>query len=224
MNCSQVRALFSARVDFELSGEQSREHDRHLTSCRSCDNSWQSFQTTVRIVRSLPAESPSSSFVGQVLDRVRAYEAQPVPTYLEPADTPPGGFTVPKITWGDRLREWAGALRSPVPAFALGALVLGFLAGVAATGWRSHPESPIAGTPQRSIPVSEPYGSVAIGGDHSVNPFADLADEIRRLPEPSAPVRTSSTVDVVYPTTVLWSSDVGLPQQVSGDARPRITF
>ncbi len=75
MLCKQVRALFSSRLDGELKPEDARSVQDHLSGCAGCRERWASFELTVRMIRSLPPAAPDPSFVGQVLDRVRAYEA-----------------------------------------------------------------------------------------------------------------------------------------------------
>jgi hypothetical protein len=225
MNCSEARSLFSARVDFELTGPKSLEHDRHLGNCSQCDHEWRSFQLTVRMVRTLPAENASASFVGQVLDKVRAYEAQPVPSYLDPADRPtqsdPSPARAPQ--WKARLREIFAPLRSPVPAFAAASLVLGIVVGVVAMDWRSQSAGEARTAQIERIDPTPDLSTRGVAGDHSVNPFADLADEIDRLPS----VERRALVDPyeMLPPAPVWSGEPGLQQQVrAGDARPRITF
>jgi hypothetical protein len=224
MNCSEARSLFSARVDFELTGPESLEHDRHLGNCSQCDHEWRSFQLTVRMVRTLPAESASVSFVGQVLDKVRAYEAQPVPEYLDPADRPaprdPSPARAPQ--WKERLRGILGPLKNPVPAFAAASLALGVLVGIVAMDWRSQSAGePRTAQMERIDPVPD-LSTRGVDGDHSVNPFADLADEIDRLPNLER--RAADPYEMLPPTQV-WPVEPGLQQQVrAGDVRPRITF
>lgn len=225
MNCSEAKSLFSARVDFELTGPESLEHDRHLSKCSQCDREWRSYQITVRMVRSLPVEMASASFVGQVLDKVRAYEAQPVPSYLDPADRPAERLAIPTARaprWTERLRGMVGSLKSPVPAFAMVSLALGILVGVVAMDWQDRKGDLRAGQIERIAPVPDP-SLRGVDGDHSVNPFADLADEIRELP--SLERGDSYPYAVLPPATQIWPADPGLQQQVrAGDVRPRITF
>lgn len=229
MNCSQARALFSARVDFELTGPESLEHDSHLSRCGSCEREWHSFQSTVSMVRLLPVEAPSPSFVGQVLDRVRAYEAQPVPSYLEPADLPVPEVQTTTVGWRTRFREIVGALRNPIPAFAVASMALGVVLGSLVTEMRSHADpqqaAPIAAM-ERTTPVSPTHHLVTVDGDHSINPFADLAGQIQNLPSGAAGSQLTDPVSVVAPTPDAWSAESGLQQQVRADngTRPRITF
>lgn len=226
MNCSEAKSLFSARVDFELTGSESLDHDRHLSNCPHCDHEWRSFQLTVRMVRSLPAEMASAAFVGQVLDKVRAYEAQPVPSYLDPADRPshrPASAPAPVPHWKERVRGMLGSLRSPVPAFAMASLALGILVGIVAMDWRSQnvAEKSMARI-ERTTPVPD-LSRRGVDGDHSVNPFADLVDEIGRLPSKEERTETDP-YEVLPPATSIWP-DAGIQQQVrAGDVRPRITF
>lgn len=225
MNCSEARSLFSARVDFELTGSESLEHDRHLSNCPQCDHEWRSFQLTVRMVRTLPAEMASPSFVGQVLDKVRAYEAQPVPSYLDPADRPSERVLSPALAskqWKERLRGILAPFKSPVPAFAAASLVLGIVVGVVAMDGRSQSAHETRTAQIERIDPVPDLSRRGVDGDHSVNPFSDLADEIGRLPNVERRVMDSYEM---LPPAQIWPVEPGLQQQVrAGDVRPRITF
>jgi anti-sigma factor RsiW len=179
MNCRQARTRFSTRVDGELDVQESGALQQHLVACPECAARWASFEATVRMVRSLPKVEPDPSFVGQVLDRVRAYEAGcHVP---EPMST--------RWDLSARLREVLETglvARFLYPARLAGAVAFGLLAGFVLVhqGWMplwsaSGPMVALSSTADPSARFSGGQRSAALPGDVSrERPFADLAADL----------------------------------------------
>jgi len=222
MNCRQARSLFSARVDGELSSLEERELQKHLHDCsRGCAERWVSFETTVRLVHTLPAIEADPSFVGQVLDRVRGYEAGHLRPRMEV-----------RRSLGTRIREFLGdrAAAFPVPARLVSVGALGIALGfVLASGlnWRATGgATSISGFSDR-ITVPVPAASKAIrsgtGSQDAPRPFADLVDDL-------STARGSRTLDdsmaqsprrAVAPEGAAGEGPIRI---VKGDGKPQITF
>lgn len=178
MKCSEARELFSAKVDNEIAPARLSRLDTHLANCPECQPHWVQFQSTVSLLRGLPNESTQPAFVGQVLDRIRGYEAEArrVPAPMDRA----ARFS--RWDWMEEARDWMGKwVLRPVPAMALGSLVV----GVALGSWVNH-VSP-SGTSTPAAPstagladdVAAPRPGIRLDPVVSARPFADLADEIR---------------------------------------------
>jgi hypothetical protein len=250
MNCKQARNLFSARIDGELSPEEVRSLEIHVRECRAgCPEHWAEFETTVRMVRALPPIEAAPSFVGQVLDCVRAWEAQEagrtIRVPLHALARPPvfgSGLSdrvwdrvrdgVWDTLWRERLSEWVGFLtgsRILAPVRLVGAVVLGVTGGflLGQQGILSHRAASGPGLAQRTM-VSAPAvpgsqaGPVRSMSD-GARPFGDLAGGISSVRE--AHGREDSTS--VTPDEI--GNDPGglRNRQVNaapGDARPRVTI
>lgn len=226
MNCREARSLFSARIDLELSREGAAEQDRHLAVCSECRRAWTSLQTTVNLLHRLPVEAPHPAFVGQVLDRVRAYEAQASPTFLDPADRP---WTEPAEPGVSRWNRWrvraleTFTLPRPIPVAFTSALALGVGIGfVASRPWSESGPSSFESTsssPHRSTGAGTTATSPAMA---YVSPFDDLVPYANRG---DASVAAIGRYQVLPPDPAFWSTQPGLQQQVrTGDERVRITF
>jgi anti-sigma factor RsiW len=220
MNCKQARDLFSARIDGELSALEERELRDHLTECDSgCPERWVSFETTVRLVHALPAVEPDPSFVGQVLDRVRGYEAGQIRPRMSV-----------RRSWPSRLRELVGELPAFFPAPARLAtvgvfgLVLGFVLA-SSVDWRGSagPSSTIASAGRGPANASE-HARSEVASSRSLDPdrpFADLAGDLS-LGE-YARTQDDSVAQDPYPASAPSGVDAPL-RIVKSDARPQITF
>lgn len=214
MNCSDATSLFSARVDNELESQIAFRLEDHLEQCSDCQREWTRFYSTIRIIRGLPKEETHPAFVGQVLDRVRAYEAEGDP-FLEPADRPHADLTpdVSKVTWLEVIREQLQSWIQPAPALAVGSLALGVVIGIFAIpyGQSDVGGSMAEGTSGRaSAPTNQ-----AIDSSLSAElPFADLASEIE--------VEVSGGTE--RKRTPLNEGSSVSPQQVRFDNGLRITF
>jgi len=218
MNCSDASSLFSARVDNELDSEIAFRLEDHLEQCSDCQRQWTSFYSTIRMVRGLPKEETHPAFVGQVLDRVRAYEAEGDP-FLEPADRPLADVApaTHKVTWFEVVREQLQSWLQPAPALAVGSLALGVVIGVFAVprgqsdGGASMAEGAAAPAPTTATRTMDSSFSSEL-------PFADIADEI----QVAEPMETWNAPGTWNEPTV---GSNGLQQQVRlGNDAPRITF
>lgn len=215
MRCSDAREFFSAKVDGEISWRDRANLDHHLGSCSACRTAWTGFQRTVGFLQTLPETTTEASFVGQVFDRVRDYEARGVAA-LEPNV---GADVAPLRIWA-AAREWIGrSVLRPMPALALGALVIGVLVGSwvnrLSTGSSSGPEvATVATSPDSKGTLRD---GVKLDPVISERPFADLADEVEaRDLRP-----TTSRVGLDSPN---WGGP-GLQQQVRFENDgPRIIF
>ncbi|HUF90918.1 MAG TPA: zf-HC2 domain-containing protein [Candidatus Limnocylindria bacterium] len=74
MTCAEVRDLFSALVDGELSSVERAAADTHLSGCAECRRELDRFSRTVSMVGALPAERAPVGFVDRVMEA-----AHPVP-------------------------------------------------------------------------------------------------------------------------------------------------
>lgn len=226
MNCRQARSLFSARIDLELSREEAAEQDRHLTVCSDCRRAWNGFQTTVNLMHRLPVETPHPAFVGQVLDRVRAYEAQSAPTFLDPADRP---WVEPHEPATSRWSRWRTKVEEtfawprPIPVAFASALVLGVGIGFVAS--RPWSESGPSLAQSESTAPARTTGNETMASSYApgyAGPFEDL---VPHSSAKDASVGAIGQYQVLPPDPAFWSSQPGLQQQVrTGDERVRITF
>ena len=220
MNCKQARGLFSARVDGELSSLEERELREHLSECeQGCAERWVSFEATVRLVHSLPAVEPDPDFVGQVLDRVRGYEA---------------GFVRPPVvarpSWRERLRGfWGETFALPMPARLASVGVLGIALGfLLASGVDWRPLQGAGAPNSAALDRAGDEASVARTSTSSRSaaqperPFADLAGDL----SVTAGARTQEDSIALDPTRQLTpqSREGGPIRTVKSDGRPQITF
>lgn len=226
MKCSQVRSLFSARLDNELDTATAARVSAHVDRCRKCSMHWDSLATTVRMVRGLPEISPDPSFVGKVLDRVRAHEAGRID--LEPIrESAPG-------LWG-RLVARLSDLAIPVPVRMAGALAMGAVVGVLLAGPdrvilfgdQSGPDR-AGGTYLAASPsaVSQPTASESRSGIPH-RPFGDLLDELALSPQVDQQGTSEAEGAGRHVPGALLSDPVGPSRQVrldEADGRPQITF
>jgi putative zinc finger protein len=75
LTCTDIRELFSARIDDALSAEERARLDAHLATCAECPREWQSFERSVALVRGMEPARASVGFVDRVL------AARPRPWY-----------------------------------------------------------------------------------------------------------------------------------------------
>ena len=75
LTCTDIRELFSARIDDALSAEERARLDAHLATCAECPREWQSFERSVALVRGMEPARASAGFVDRVL------AARPRPWY-----------------------------------------------------------------------------------------------------------------------------------------------
>ncbi len=251
MNCNRARSLFSARIDDELPPAELESLAEHLRECRNgCAQQWAAFQATVRLVHDLPAVEPDPSFVGQVLDRVRAWEAQEagrgagVPISAPwPARTRGIGYRGRRRAWagvrdwiseriGEPLQTLAGA-RAFGPARLAGAVALGVAGGIL-LGQQTLLSPRLAGLDGAAVRTAS-VARVVPGADrHAVQPasqtarpFGDLAGEIPSVHSgrggaDSVLVQPDGVGDDSWPYAGMSGG-----RQVStspGDARPRVTI
>lgn len=214
MNCSEARELFCSRMDEELPLDRLSTMDSHLAACHGCRTAWVKYRTTVGLLHCLPEETTQPAFVGQVLDRIRAHEAEGNRA-LAPFDS---AGSASRPSWLESLRDWMGQwVLRPVPAMALGSLVI----GVALGSWANHlSPAGTAGTMAEVAPAPslETVPTPALAPSLGDRPFQDLADEIEAKP---SDVRPQEQVPFYSPN---WG---GLETQVrysdDGDG-PRIIF
>ncbi|MEZ4649133.1 MAG: zf-HC2 domain-containing protein [Candidatus Eisenbacteria bacterium] len=175
MKCSEARELFCARMDEELPLDRLSTMDSHLAACHGCRSAWVKYRTTVGLLHRLPEETTQPAFVGQVLDRIRAHEAEGN-RVLAPLDSA-GASARPN--WLESLRDWMGQwVLRPVPAMAFGSLVI----GVALGSWANH-LSTSGGTMESMAdvapaPAVEAVPATMLQPSLGDRPFQDLADEI----------------------------------------------
>jgi hypothetical protein len=250
MNCRRARGLFSARIDEELTAAEARSLEIHLRDCQAgCSESWKEFEATVLLVHSLPPMEPDPSFVGQVLDRVRAWEAQEAGRGVgEPVSVswPVQGYG---SRLGERLRNWFGVrgligLGDPIETgsrfFGLfgprvlvsvrfaGAVALG-LAGGFFLGHQTLLPSHVASLPglTERTTVSAPAAPGGTGLVRStpsaVRPFGDLAGDIPAVRGGPDSVRVQP--DDLGNDPGMYPGAVGGRQVLTtpDDARPRVT-
>lgn len=222
MNCRRARELFSPRIDHELSTTEEVRLEAHLGACAACGARWRSFASTVQMIRDLPPVGAEPNFVGQVLDRVRAYEAGRR-----------GPAPLPRRRWAERLgglveglapRGWAVPVRF-AGAVALGLLV-GFVVADRGLGPRSSTESGSTATLAQAAPAV-PGGApaAAVPSGPVPRPFGDLVEQISsRRPIPTAE-------DSLPPTGAAPDRPLDGPQGsgrqvglIGGNGRPQITF
>jgi anti-sigma factor RsiW len=179
MNCKQVRAQFSPRVDNELEPTLARQVEHHLEACPDCAARWASYETTVRMVRTLPQPAPDASFVGQVLDRVRAYEAA---GRFEAGRRAEEGLWS-RVTRGLGRFDWGGLL---FPARLSGALAFGVLAGFLLVwggilpGFSRAPQSGTLSAQATAPAASVDTSAQAAPQIRPDRPFGDLAAELEQ--------------------------------------------
>src|SRR5882724_4854030 len=75
LTCTDIRELFSARIDDALSAEERARLEAHLATCAECPREWQSFERSVALVRGVEPARASVGFVDRVL------AARPRPWY-----------------------------------------------------------------------------------------------------------------------------------------------
>ncbi len=188
---------------------------------------WDSLVVTVSMVRGLPQVSADPSFVGKVLDRVRAYEAGRID--LEPVSESAPGL------WG-RLRALLGDLVIPVPVRMAGAVVAGAVLGILIAGpERVIQFGDVAGTGQGrevqmsassspAVPAEAPQSPAAT----LARPFGDLVDELALSPWADQHDDTpESDQPGRFVPGALPSDPMGPGRQVlldEADGRPQITF
>jgi hypothetical protein len=204
MNCRKARGLFSARIDDELSSSEAGSLETHLRDCKQgCREQWAVFEATVRMVHALPPIEPDPSFVGHVLDRVRAWEAQeagrPVSVPVRvPWSTSSAGFGLAGrlrawFRMGDpiSMREWfdglVGGLAGSsvlVPVRVAAAVVLGVVGGLA-IGQQALLSNRVASLPGLAGRTTVSAPAVPGGGagwvqsvTNAARPFGDLAGDI----------------------------------------------
>lgn len=218
MNCRQARSFFSARIDGELSALEDRELQLHLDRCpNGCPERWASFEATVRLVHGLPVIEPDPSFVGQVLDRVRGYEAE----RLRPR-------FVPRPSLRARLRAFIPEWMTAVPMAArfasagVGGLALGFFLA-SGIGWRPfHAPAPaVVSSGREAVSASEERSPAPPTALATQPPrlFGDLIDDLDVTRDGRA------REDTVTPPQHRVLPD-GAPSVhvVKGDERPQIIF
>ncbi len=72
MDCRKARELLPGHVDDVLSSSERASLLEHLNQCESCRNEWQSLESVVRMVRSLPEVNPPSAFRAQLFQRLQS--------------------------------------------------------------------------------------------------------------------------------------------------------
>ena len=208
MNCKMARSLFSARVDDELSPTEAGSLAMHIRDCTGgCRDQWAVFEATVRMLHTLPEIEPDPSFVGHVLDRVRAWEAQEAGRPVRAPVRVPWSTSVRSRGLVERLRAWfrvgdpirlgewlhcfAGGLaggiagsRVLVPVRVTAAVALGVVGGLAIGqhALLSNRAAPFPGLAGLTI-ASTPMVSVGRSGQiqsttTAARPFGDLAGDI----------------------------------------------
>lgn len=252
MSCKRARGLFSARIDDELTPVEAGSLEMHLRDCtEGCREQWNSFQVTVRMVHALPPVEPDPSFVGQVLDRVRAWEAQEAGRTVSVPVRVPWSTSQRGSGFGERLRgwfkigdpislsEWLDGLRGGlagsralVPVRVAFAVVLGVGGGLAIghQAFLSNRAGSVPGLAARSL-VSAP----TVPGDGSgrirtttnaARPFGDLAGDIPPVRAARGGVDSVSVQpdDIgVDPATYPGGLDSRQVLTTPGDARPHVT-
>jgi len=157
MNCRTARSLFSARIDDDLSPMEAGSLEMHLRDCKDgCRDQWAVFESTVRLVRALPPVDPDPSFVGRVLDRVRAWEAQEAGRPVSAPIRVPWSTSVPSFGLAARLREWF-KMGDPISLGDLGERFRGFTGGLAGGFAGSFPGG-FAGSSPGGFAGSSPGG------------------------------------------------------------------
>jgi hypothetical protein len=171
MNCRQARELFSSRLDNELDHGEGLLFEQHVAGCVACSEQWAAFARTVQLVRSLPQHAPDPSFVGQVLDRVRAYEAG-----ATEAPAAPQRRRVParlKVALEDLAEvSWARIL---FPARLAGAVALGAALGFVVSQKVWSPERSSGPIAQNATHRAESPVTVS-----TTRPFVDLVPTLTR--------------------------------------------
>jgi len=71
MDCKQAESLFIGYHDGELSSEQKRELEQHLTQCDACRVSWDEYRRMIGEVSGLHQLTLSDEFVNKVTQKIR---------------------------------------------------------------------------------------------------------------------------------------------------------
>lgn len=254
MFCRQARALFSSRVDHELNPREETQLRQHLDSCSECATRWSSFELTVKLVHSLPQVVADPSFVGQVFDRVRGYEAgrrslYPIHegqrrfgAFMDFWRTLPGSLLPGRLLSHAPSRDTRYQSREPrfarvlVPVRLAGALAFGLVLGFAVAERGNLPGRLVALTTGGASSSLGPNSGASSSVVLPDRPFADLARELQESRnnelasgrENSDP-RADSAASGVSPTVPGYTSgSPGAPGRVvvsrGADGRARITF
>jgi len=252
MSCKRARGLFSARIDDELSPTEAESLERHFRDCgHGCREQWAVFEATVRMLHALPPMEPDPSFVGQVLDRVRAWEAQEAGRPVSAPVRVPWSTSVRGYGFVGRLRDWfqmgdpiglgewlqglaRGLVASPVlvPVRVAAAVAFGLIGGLALgqqalLSNRAASLPGLAGRMTASAPTIPGDGSRQVeSATNAARPFGDLAGDI-------PPVRATRDVadsirvqpDDVGDDPATYPGGIGSRQVLTnpGDVRPRVT-
>jgi len=70
MNCVRIRTRFSAYLDAELSGTETRLVSEHLAICDACTQHLRSLRASLALLAELPRLAPDESIAAQVFDRL----------------------------------------------------------------------------------------------------------------------------------------------------------
>lgn len=216
MNCKMARSLFSARIDDDLSPMEAGSLEMHLRDCKDgCRDQWAVFESTVRMVRALPPVEPDPSFVGRVLDRVRAWEAQEAGRPVSAPVRVPWSTSVPVFGLAGRLREWF-KMGDPISLGDLGDLgdrIRGFTGGFAGGLAGSRVLVPVRVVAAVVLGV---VGGLAIGQQALLSNRAAPLPELAGRTTVSAATVPGGEVDRVRSTT-----DAGRPfGDLAGDIPP----
>ncbi len=223
MNCRQARNLFSARLDGELAPGDVQEFQRHLDSCLDgCAERWRAFRATVDLVHDLPASEPDPTFVGRVLDQVRAYEAGRL--VLRPARRRLSPRTWEIGAWVSEV--WRG-ISLPVPLRLAAATAFGVTVGIALASnlnWGFAPgTAPGTRTGVVAMAPTSSSSQSTSASDRLNRPFGDLIGELADREAVPAPGDSMADDPV---SRAVWPRDTaGSPLRVVEDhGRPQITF
>jgi hypothetical protein len=66
MNCKKAEKKFSGYLENELDFKTRQQLEKHLEQCKHCTYEWRAFQNTLRIVKDMPAITPSADFDWQL--------------------------------------------------------------------------------------------------------------------------------------------------------------
>ncbi|HTM57977.1 MAG TPA: zf-HC2 domain-containing protein, partial [Candidatus Udaeobacter sp.] len=106
MKCAQVRELFGAYWDDEITQAEREWIESHFAACAECRSEYEAFSRTLELVSSLPREEAAPDLVERVMARTR--RATPSPDRL-----PAGHIGWIPVTAAAALLILAGATLSP---------------------------------------------------------------------------------------------------------------
>jgi hypothetical protein len=185
MKCERAQQQIIFYVYGELGDESNREMELHLSSCESCRNELQVYQSLHHAMSLAPLEEPSANLLAHCRIRLEDLLDQlPSPNLWMRVQTSIYGFMV-------QLRA--------APGIAAGLAVLGFLlGGLAGHVWKKQ-AAPLQATTVASVPQSTPLRSIPMMTAHTPSLVASSTTDL--VASPAAPQVFNISRIVQHPDT-----------------------